>query len=53
MPVKQGMLGKYNMRNHNKWTTYNIYHFFKDISEQAEHTGNIMAMALLNIKFIC
>jgi hypothetical protein len=39
-PVKQGRLEKSNIRNQNKRTIYNIYNFFKDISEQPEHLNN-------------
>jgi hypothetical protein len=37
MPVKVGRLGKSDIKSHNKRTVYNVYKFFKDISEQPEH----------------
>jgi hypothetical protein len=33
MLVKQSRLGKSDMRSQNKQTIYNVYNFFKDISE--------------------
>jgi hypothetical protein len=39
-PVKLGRLGKSDIRSQNKRTIYNVYKFFKDISEQPEHFSN-------------
>jgi hypothetical protein len=39
--VRLGRLGKSDIRSQNKRTIYNVYKFFKDISEQPEHFGNI------------
>jgi hypothetical protein len=41
MPVKVGRLGKSDIRSQNKRTIYNVYKFFKDISEEPEHFSNI------------
>jgi hypothetical protein len=35
-PVKLGRLGKSDIRSQNKRTIYNVYKFFKNISEQPE-----------------
>jgi hypothetical protein len=40
-PVKVGRLGKSDIRSQNKRAIYNVYKFFKDISEQPEHFSNI------------
>jgi hypothetical protein len=40
-PVKLGRLGKSDIRSQNKRTIYNVYKFFKGISEQPEQFGNI------------
>jgi transposase len=40
-PVKVGRLGISDIRSQNKRTVYNVYKFFKDISEQPEHFSNI------------
>jgi hypothetical protein len=40
-PVKLGRLGKSDIRSQNKRTIYNVYKFFKDISEEPEHFSNI------------
>jgi hypothetical protein len=36
VPVKLGRSGKYDIKSQNKRTIYNVYKFFKDISEQPE-----------------
>jgi hypothetical protein len=40
-PVKLDRLRKSAIRSHNKRTIYNVYTFFKDISEQPEHFSNV------------
>jgi hypothetical protein len=40
-PVRLGRLGNSDIRSQNKRTIYNVYKFFKDISEQPEHFSNI------------
>jgi hypothetical protein len=40
-PVKLDRSRKSDIRSQNKRTIYNVYKFFKDISEQPEHFSNI------------
>jgi hypothetical protein len=40
-PVKLDRLRKSAVRSQNKRTIYNVYNFFKDISEQPEHFSDV------------